>query len=577
MTLALKPRPKKRARKIVFVSFETEFSPFGGLTAVMKILPKMMTRFETNGCFTIAPYFRNITRCREHLFLEVRDTGLRLQIPFDGVGHEASLYVHTDSKGFETFLVYSPSFFQSPCDCGNPPAPEAPCNPYWDPSKPEQLLQDALFFCAAVPKVLVALKRTQNLVVHLQDWQSSLAVFTLRQEPAIGSCSCLLTLHNPYDTVIDDYQFRKICDEPVFHGTALTRAIPFMDGPLSTVSENFGQELTGEVLHTEVYAPHLQEFFRSKGLIGVNNGSFLEHDFPQELLNAADQGDLEPLHEEKRKRRKRLDKSLLNSPLSGAWGRLDLEGYEGPIFFMFGRDDPRQKGYDLAAAAVYRMEPRSARFIFAPIPGEEQLEGLNFLNKLATEHRVGEVLVFPYRVEPELYGNLLQGASFLFMPSLYEPFGGSTEGYASGTPVVARATGGLVQQVVPRRGKSFSHAVSWRASRFHGPSAPSTGFLFREPDMEPWETTAGWRGIVECSYQRQTPRGSRVQDRLRFRLFDGMVQEAAWTLQEAIEIYERYPMTYVRMIRNGIAMLENFPWERSVRDYQRLYDMVTDI
>jgi hypothetical protein len=68
---------------------------------------------------------------------------------------------------------------------------------------------------------------------------------------------------------------------------------------------------------------------------------------------------------------------------------------------MAGRDDPRQKGYDVAAAAVEdyltlnQRKPECAQFLFFPIPGDEGLAGLGFLRELADrfpEH----VLAFPF-------------------------------------------------------------------------------------------------------------------------------------------------------------------------------------
>ena len=74
----------------------------------------------------------------------------------------------------------------------------------------------------------------------------------------------------------------------------------------------------------------------------------------------------------------------LRNPLPDAvtlWG--DREAFctqDGAWIVMAGRDDPRQKGYDVAAAAVdaYLAEqatgPLACRFLFFPIPGYEGTE-----------------------------------------------------------------------------------------------------------------------------------------------------------------------------------------------------------
>jgi glycogen synthase len=157
------------------------------------------------------------------------------------------------------------------------------------------------------------------------------------------------------------------------------------------------------------------------------------------------------------------------------------------------------------------------------------------------------------------------------MCSIYEPFGGATEGYAVGTPVVARATGGLVQQVAPYRRASISAAARQKAEQFHARSALPSGFLFREPDLPVAEVTAGWRRIVDCAYW---PGGDRVADRLGTPLFDAMVGEAAGAFLDAIGLYVDDPVGYARMIYSGFGMLDLFPWDRSVQEYRRVYDLV---
>jgi glycogen synthase len=195
------------------------------------------------------------------------------------------------------------------------------------------------------------------------------------------------------------------------------------------------------------------------------------------------------------------------------------------------------------------------------------LEGLRFLQDLALA-RPGEVKVFPFRMA-QGYMELQRGSSYMVMCSLYEPFGAATEGYAVGTPVVARATGGLVEQVAPHRVPSLSDAA-WRwAEPYHPSDAPPTGFLFREHDL-PWEDrVSGWRAIVACAYEP----GDRVEQRSGIPLFDAMVGEAAAAFRDAIALYEGDREGYARTIVNGFDMLDAFSWERAVREYQQVYEL----
>ncbi len=568
MALIQSIKPRNRFRTVAFVTFESEFAPLGGLAAVMRYLPRRMAQLEPGECFTVAPYFSEIVSCNPKRRESIEPTGLSCSVRFGDGYYDVRILSHTDDQGFTTYLLDADDFFNAPCDCGNPPAAEAPCNPYVTPGDPDQLLQDALFFCAAVPKGLLALGKTEDLVLSLQDWQTVSTALTTKTSPAIASVACTLTIHNPYDRPVTDEDIAQIFGRTLPGPTVLTKMMPFVDGPICTVSENFAIELIQDPLHSQVYAPHLQSFFHDRGVAGIDNGLFAARQFPREAITAARVGDLHPLMEEKARRRTAMIEVLQEYKPDEAWGTLDdLDAFDGPVFLMFGRDDPRQKGYDVAAAAIEMMPPGLAKYIFTPIPGDEGLAGLAFLRRLA-EERPGEVKVFPFRMAKG-YLELQRGSTYLLMSSLYEPFGGATEGYAAGTPVVARATGGLVQQVAPYPGGTTNQVVRRLTDRFHSRDAAPTGFLFREPDM-PWDlVVSGWREIVESDY----PLGERVAGRRSIPLFNAMAQEAAWALQEATEFYQRRE-SYGEMIAAGFRMLDRFSWDRAVREYQRLYNAI---
>ncbi len=551
-------------RTVVFVTFESEFAPLGGLAAVMRILPRHMARLTEGRCLLIAPYFKHIVRCNPKKLQSIEPAGHTFHVPFGGTDHEVRLLRSVDEEGFTTYLLDADAFFNAPCDCGDPPSPAAPCNPYVNPGKPGQLLQDALFFSAAVPKALVALGKTDNVILHLQDWQTAAVALMVKQEPEIGASVCTLTMHNPYDTPLTDADLAQISDRQLEGATMLEKMLPFLDLPICTVSKRFSTELVKDPLFVEIYAPHLQKIFAKQRLVGVDNGIFALQDFPDEAIEAARHGDYAPILELKTQRREALVKVLTAYQPAEAWGRLDdLETFKGPIFLMFGRDDPRQKGYDLAAAAIRRVARGRAKYIFTPIPGEEGVEGLQFLKRLA-EERPGEVKVFPFRMA-QGYLELKRGSSYLLMPSLYEPFGGATEAYAVGTPVVARATGGLVEQVIPHASRCWGTAVY---NRYHALRALPTGFLFLEPRL-PWdELVAGWQEIMECDY---APAYDRLEARSDIPLFEAMVEPAALTLEDAIDLYDHDSKGYAQMIYRGFSLLKVFSWERTAQEYLQLY------
>ena len=212
----------------------------------------------------------------------------------------------------------------------------------------------------------------------------------------------MLTVHNPYDQSVTEGDIRKFSNCSLQGTSVLTKMIPLLDGPLITVSDNFAKELIEDPLHTTIYAPYLQKLFAQKGLVGINNGVFSTLDFPQAALEKAQEGNVEPLLQEKRRCRQEMIAVLDSYQPKEAWGCLDWDGFEGPVFLFFGRDDPRQKGYDMAAAAIQQIPKGKARFIFTPIPGDEGLVGLEFLRALAQE-RQGEVKAFPFRMASRLF------------------------------------------------------------------------------------------------------------------------------------------------------------------------------
>jgi glycogen synthase len=578
-----KEKPTREGRTTVFVTFETRFAPSGGLGAVMKVLPNQMAQVEK--CCVLAPYFQNISG--------PAPVATTFTVPLKSKRHLVEVRQVTDTSGPDTYLLAADGFFTAPVDPYiNPLDPATPMDPYVNPIDADKLVVDALFFSAAVPNALAALSQKglvplRNLVLHLQDWETACAAQAVRRHPDIQSAACVLTLHNPYDRYLGLRETLLVGELVSYLGleydNVLAQMIPLMDGPLSTVSQNFADELTGDPLHTRVFARHLQHLLVSKGVVGIDNGLFGQLAFPfsEEARKKAERADFSRIQREKWARRARLgevldayQRDLAQEDRAGrrAWGSdLVLSDPELPVFLILGRDDPRQKGYDIVAEAIRQIPPGKARYIFTPMPGDEGFLGLGFLKALAQE-RPGEVRVFPFRLDPAPFQALKEGSSFMVMGSLYEPFGAATEAYLAGMPVVARATGGLVQQVVPLPSAALAREGRQLAAAFHRPGSEPTGFLFREPSVP--DPVQDWQRMVDCAYWQSSIKGDRVEDRKDIPLFQAMVQRAAWALQDAIDLYQADQAGYARMIYHGYRMLNRFSWDRAIAEYQRLYDRV---
>jgi glycogen synthase len=211
---------------------------------------------------------------------------------------------------------------------------------------------------------------------------------------------------------------------------------------------------------------------------------------------------------------------------------------------MFGRMDPGQKGFDLLARAIEGFPRGAARFILTPIVGDGTAVFADDLRRLA-EQRRGDVAVYPFRMEAG-YMEAMAGASFAVMPSFYEPFGAASEAYLAGTPVVARATGGLTDQVADYRVDALK----------------ATGFLFREK----LPLGSSWPSIMNAA----TP-----EQRVEIPLY-AMIAEALFdALNQAADLWRHDAPAYARMLQNLYPKAMEFSSERAAGEYAEWYRTAT--
>jgi starch synthase len=186
---------------------------------------------------------------------------------------------------------------------------------------------------------------------------------------------------------------------------------------------------------------------------------------------------------------------------------------EVPLFAQIGRLDP-QKGWDLLAEVADRLLERDTQLVVLGV-GHPKYHAL--LEDLAGRHpgRCSAYLGF----HDELAHQIEAGADLFLMPSLFEPCGlNQLYSLAHGTVPIVRATGGLADTVVDANPRTLAEGKA-------------TGFCFHEPTAE-----ALWQAIERAL--------SLWPDR------------DAWT----------------RLMRTGMAA--DWSWDRSARDYARLYDEI---
>ena len=581
-------RPSRGPRTVAFLSYENRWARSGGIAAIATMLPaELAAAGET--VMRLSPLHAGLRTAPAPADLESLG---ECAVAFDGVERPVSVFRATEG-GREWILFGAAGFFDANGGAGG-------ADPYIFGAETRQdrdgdgsrLLRDGLFAAKAIPAVLGLLSSSgrvgRNLIVHAQDWELAGVALTIKEAQLGGpldgiAASVLLTLHNPYDHLLSDDVLAAITDRtarrnwPLVHAgnrTMLARMIPLFDGPISTVSRRFAQELTTDPLQTVHFAAHYREILSGQAVIGIDNGLFATLPGPDPELEAAIVGALGGRAE-----------ALLALKLAARWkalGRLGdylarlnatpsqdepvfgtLDGGKGrplaelpddvPLLLMTGRLDPGQKGFDVFAAAIDSLPEGRGRYVISPLSpmssDPDTRMQLDYFEELA-ERRRGEVVVLPFRIS-DIYLDLIRGVTWSVWPSLYEPFGGVTEPYVLMTPVIARATGGLVQQVV-----DFGIAPG-----------DATGILYREsvPTTRAWQEVQqrAMQGALDPAVRATTP------------LFRAQAEALRDAILAAADLYRDHPADYGRLLANLPAMCRVLDWGRSVGEYRAWYDSVS--
>ncbi len=538
-------------KHLFYCSFESRFARSGGLAAVaMNILPHLKQTNRIEQVALISPYYPNIMAKAP-----LQSTGKKFKIFFDSrfIEGEILQYVHDYAKydiKIPEYFLKADGFFNA----RNPLNDPYQYTPDDTASNDELLRYNAMFYCKAVPAALKALGITKDILLHAQEWQTALLALTAKEamvNDTLQSCAVVLTMHNPFDSFYSSETLKKMVDEPrklrIDHmlaggATAYQIGLPLLDGPITTVSEHFAEELVTQPLHTQHFAPHLQGIFMRNPVYGINNGPFVDFsaDFPKREKHS-----IQEIAAVKTAKRKELLKVLDEYWPEARFGALDYRGKsithlpdEIPIIVMSGRLDPVQKGYDLLLRALERFAKDEIKAVLTPMP--VRMSDLDYFHEVASKCH-GNVTIFPIRMEHG-YQALQTGATFGIMPSIYEPFGAAIEYMVSGTAVIARATGGLINQIE------------------HGKS----GFLYQENP----------RFYDLAHIQDYFASGDIVQLRKRNGWVQDMAEALYQCLKSASEFYRGNPNGYYEMLQQGFVKAASFSWETSAALYGLVYGKI---
>jgi glycogen synthase len=535
----------KQGRTVVLLAFENEYASLGGLSVVTKYLPKFLKESGERIVF-MTPFHENHAAIRkavkEGRFLP------RCTVAFESGGETKQVTC------FEDRTAEIPSIFLRVADQF-----VAEDNPYHY-SDQTNLLLDSLTFCAAVPQACAGLGLTKNILFHAHDWEAAAVALTSKLaivSGALGSAKTVLTLHNSYDSPLPRRIVHRFFGKFTSAQTVLQAFVPLLSGPLTTVSTPFSHELRNDPLQRCYFTDHLLDVFSRNPPIGIENGVFGDHVAPM-----ASGGNV---LSKKEKWRAEFFDILSSYRHEKIIGNLELSGNKDgvPVFFLSGRLDSMQKGFDTVFWAFQRLKRGSAKLLFSPNIGNDrgiQDSDLDLFIDMA-RRCTGDITIWPLRIPQKEYGLILRGASFLIMPSFYEPFGAATEGLASGTPVIARATGGLWIQVDPYEPVAVPQFYGSLLSHIKAsPAAAATGILYREQYPETM-SEENWIRIFELP----------LSERIRSPLYEAIVEAAHHGMQTALSVYEDR-RTYAALIANGHRSLASFDWKYSVSKYRKVYD-----
>ena len=534
---------------LVFCSFENRFARSGGLASVTtNILPYFKEVSMIPVVILLTPYYLNISHRGK--LKPVTSCNVR----YHNKNNTVDIYEYTwkytsPQKGrLKEYFLKCEGFFDSKNRMNDPYLYDESSDILND----RRLVENALFFSRAVPIALNALGIAKDIVFHLQEWQTALIALTAKEAMLNGtlySCGTAQTMHNSYDAsipwdmlkrAVDDKRKKLISQFPGESLTAYQVSLQLVDAPITTVSSHFASEFTSDTLQTEHFAPHLQNLFRKNGVYGVNNGVFSS----VSAYPSSEQYSLEDIKEMKSQKRRSLLRLLASYKPSERFGDLSYQGRSiaklpdnVPVFVMSGRLDPLQKGYDILLRALERFTEDEIKVVLTPLPLHQS--DLDYFYEIACKCK-GNVTVYPIKMERG-YRQLQTGSTYGIMPSIYEPFGAAVEYMANGTVIIARATGGLVDQVDRK-----------------------CGFLYREDAI--FYTLENIQAYIESD--------DIVQGRKNNPWVLSMSDNLHDVLKKASNLYRNNEDAYYRLILNGFSKVKKFNWVDSVNRYRQVFDKI---
>ncbi len=288
-------------------------------------------------------------------------------------------------------------------------------------------------------------------IIHCHDWHTALIPLLIGESSKIGyreretiqslKAKTILTVHNLLYQGETGFAISLKLGFPksIFHPfmTPLGRAVRLMTEGfeyadiVTTVSPTYAKEIAAGK-----HGKRVVEVFRKRKdhMVGILNG------LDTELWNPSTDPSLPmPFNKKTVKEVKPKLKIQLQQAL-----RLPVS--EVPLFGFVGRLEPLQKGLDLIARSVEKLDPTAFQLV---VLGTGQKSLVKQYEKLATKyHNIAFIHTFDERLARRIYA----GSDIMLVPSKFEPCG-LTQMIAMryGTLPLVRKTGGLADTVEDKK------------------------------------------------------------------------------------------------------------------------------
>ena len=397
--------------------------------------------------------------------------------------------------------------------------------------------RDTFLFALAAGRLLQDL--AERVFIWAADWQCVPAMARFHAKHV----TCL-HLHNLYDEYLADTAWDLRYDGGgTFQNRSALKAGFATADVVATVSQGFAAGIRTELLHTAIFAPHLQD---EAGRIDyVENANFVElsedlRELRKEMLQ--DLG-----------RRRQAAQGDQGSGARGTPAEISKRLGKKTLLVSMGRA-ASQKQHCVVVEAASRLlseDPSIPAFwVFATTNGDrDDAVRQDVIAAFCARHPKNAIA---YSGRIPFFGNLMLAADLNVMASLWEPFGGAFEGIVL---PVGRAVDGLASQIPAYEPINEAAAAS---AHWNGGKAP-TGWLFREPQQP--SAFDDLRSLLSSAVPS-----------IHNATYTAMTEACSEAIRNAVAVHQKQPKKFAELVRNALDLQHKRSW----RNYDKMLALAAE-